>query len=312
MRVLVTGGAGFVGSHVASLALESGFEVAVLDDFSTGSRDNVPRGARVYEVDVRDRDRTQRALRDFSPELVSHQAAQVSVVRSRREPLLDAQVNVIGGLHLLEACAAPGMGVQRFVFASTAAVYADLLEGERAHEDFRLEPRSPYGITKLAFERLLSFYRERRGLATHVLRYSNVYGPRQAADGEAGVVAKFFAAARAGRDLTVFGQRRSGDDGCERDYVFVRDVARANLLALRGELSQPVYNVASGRCWSTRELAERIVCLTGSRSQVAFGPVRDGDVARSLLDPSRLEPRLGSLTELQDGLRETARWYRER
>ncbi|MDF3072009.1 MAG: NAD-dependent epimerase/dehydratase [Polyangiaceae bacterium] len=311
MRVLVTGGAGFIGSHVAALALGAGYEVAVLDDFSSGSRGNLPRNLHVYEVDLRDRERTWRAVRDFAPDLVSHQAAQVSVARSRREPLLDTQINVVGGLHLLEACSAPGVRVRRLVFASTAAVYGDLMEGERANESLRVEPRSPYGITKLAFEQLLAFWSEQRGLPSQVLRYSNVYGPRQAANGESGVVAEFFAAARAGRPLTVFGRRLAGDGGGERDYVYVQDVARANLLALGGELPHFVTNVASGRSTSTRELAERIAALVGSASQVEGAAAREGDVERSVLDPSRVEPHLGPLTPLDVGLRETARWYRE-
>jgi UDP-glucose 4-epimerase len=312
MRVLVTGGAGFIGGHVAALAVRSGFEVAVLDDFSTGHRENVPVGARVYEVDLRDRDGTVRAVRDFQPNWVSHQAAQVSVARSRREPLLDAQINVVGGLHLLEACTAPGANVQRLVFASTAAVYGELLPGERAHERLRPEPRSPYAVTKLAFEQLLAFWRDHHGLQSHVLRYSNVYGPRQAADGESGVVARFFARARASEPLTVFGRRRAGDGGCERDYVYVEDVARANLLALGGELPHPVTNVASGRATTTRALAERIVALCGGGSAIQDEPARAGDVERSLLDPSRVEPLIGPLTDLEAGLRETARFYRER
>ncbi len=312
MRVLVTGGAGFIGSHVAALAVASGYEVAVLDDFSTGSRENVPSGAHVFEVDLRDRERTLRAVRDFSPTVVSHQAAQVSVARSRREPLLDAQINVVGGLHLLEACTSPAAAVQRLVFASTAAIYGDLLEGERAHEGFRVDPRSPYGVTKLAFEQLLAFWTEQHGLISHVLRYSNVYGPRQAPTSESGVVARFFAAARAAQPLTVFGKRRAGDGGCERDYIYVGDVARANLLALRGDLTRAVTNVASGRGTTTRALAERILGIVGDDSRIEDGPARRGDVERSLLDPSHIEPLLGSLTTLDAGLRETARWYRER
>lgn len=311
MRVLVTGGAGFIGSHVVALAIQGGYEVAALDDFSTGSRSNLPAGVAVYEVDLRDREETLRAVRDFAPQRVSHQAAQVSVARSRREPLLDAQINVVGGLHLLEACSAPGLRVERLVFASTAAIYGGLMEGERAHEAFRAEPSSPYGVTKLAFEQLLAFWQEHHGLQSHVLRYSNVYGPRQAPSGESGVVAEFFAAARQGKPLTVFGRRRAGDGGCERDYVYVGDVARANLLALDGQLPHAVTNVASGRATGTRELAERIVELVGSASAVEDAPPRRGDVERSQLDPSRVKERLEWLTALDVGLRETARFYRE-
>jgi UDP-glucose 4-epimerase len=313
MRVLVTGGAGFVGSHVVRDALNAGFEVAVLDNFSTGKHENLPPGVRVLEVDLRDRDGTFRAVADFQPELVSHQAAQASVPVSMKDPRFDAEVNIIGGLNLLDACTAPSSSVRHFVFASTGgAIYGEVPEGEQASESFRLEPKSPYGISKLTFERLLPIYREQRGLAVTVLRYANVYGPRQDPHGEAGVVAIFFDSALAHKNLTVFAKRTLGDGGCIRDYVFVGDAARANLQAMTGKLPHSIMNVGSGRATTTLELAQNILGLTDSRATIEQGGVRAGDIERSLLEISRFAQTLGAPTSLAAGLAETARWYRER
>ena len=313
MRVLVTGGAGFIGSHIVEHALTAGFEVAVLDNLSSGKRENVPSGVPLFTVDLRDREATLEAVADFKPELVSHQAAQASVPTSIKDPRFDAEVNIIGGINLLDACTAPGSSVKQVVFASTGgAIYGEVPEGQRAGEGFQLEPKSPYGISKLTFEKLLGVYREQRGLASNVLRYANVYGPRQDPHGEAGVVAIFFDSALAGQKLTVFAMRQLGDGGCIRDYVYVGDVARANLLALQGKLPHPVMNVGTGSPTTTQQLGERILALTSSGSALLQGPVRAGDIERSLLDVTRFEQTLGAPTPLEQGIGETARWYRER
>jgi UDP-glucose 4-epimerase len=312
MRVLVTGGAGFVGSHIVAEALGAGLEVAVLDDFSTGKRLNVPAGVRVFETDLRDRDATLRALGDFQPDLVSHQAAQASVPVSMKNPRLDAEVNIIGGLNLLDACTAPGSRVKKLVFASTGgAIYGEVPEGQQASETFPREPKSPYGIHKLTFERLLEVYSATRGLSSTVLRYANVYGPRQDPHGEAGVVAIFFEHALSGKSLTVFAKRTPGDGGCIRDYVFVGDVARANVQALTGALTHAVMNVGSGVATTTLDLAQRIARLANSSSRIQDGDVRVGDLERSLLDVRRFQSSLGAPTLLEAGLSETARWYRD-
>lgn len=313
MRVLVTGGAGFVGSHVVQQALALGFEVAVLDNLSSGKRENLPSGVELFLADLRDREATFDVLRRFRPELVSHQAAQASVPTSVKDPKLDAEINIIGGINLLDACTADSSSVKHLVFASTGgAIYGEVPEGQRAGEDFALEPKSPYGISKLTFEKLLRVYREQRGLASTVLRYANVYGPRQDPHGEAGVVAIFFDSALAGQPLTVFAMRREGDGGCIRDYVYVGDVARANVAALQGKLPHAVLNVGTGSPTTTLQLAQQITALTGSRSPIGQGGVRAGDIERSLLNASRFESALGAPTPLEQGLAETARWYRER
>jgi UDP-glucose 4-epimerase len=303
MRLLVTGGAGFIGSHVVEHALAQGAEVAVLDDLSTGKRTNVPAAAAFRQIDLRDREATFKAVRDFGPDVVSHQAAQASVSRSVRDPHYDAEVNVLGGLNVLDACTQPGVSVTRVVFASTGgAIYGEVPEGRRAAEDTAPAPQSPYAISKLAFEQLLRVYEAERGLSSTVLRYANVYGPRQDPHGEAGVVAIFCAAVRGAEPITINARQRAGDDGCVRDYVYVSDVARANLLAARGELGERVLNVGTGVGITTRQLADQIFSAAGRGVPIASAPPRPGDLGRSVLDPTRAQAALGTLVGLERGL----------
>ncbi|HVZ35762.1 MAG TPA: NAD-dependent epimerase/dehydratase family protein, partial [Polyangiaceae bacterium] len=191
MRILVTGGAGFIGSHIADAALARGHEVLVIDDLSTGKRANVPSGARFVELDIRDGKRLHELIGEFRPQVISHQAAQTSVSVSTREPVRDADINVTGSLQLGDA--AVEHGVERLIFASTGgAIYGEVPEGARAKEGDRTTPLSPYACSKLAFETYLTgYFAKERGLKSTVLRYANVYGPRQDPHGEAGVVAIF-------------------------------------------------------------------------------------------------------------------------
>lgn len=305
MRVLVSGGAGFIGSHVVDRMLAEGHEVAVLDNLSTGKRENVPSSAAFFELDLRDRDGVFRAVSEFRPALVSHQAAQASVAVSVREPMLDASVNVLGGLNLLDACIATG-SLERFVFASTGgAIYGEVPEGTRANEETAPNPFSPYAIHKLAFEQLLGVYQRERGLETRTLRYANVYGPRQDPYGEAGVVAIFVDAVLRGNSLRINAKKTVGDDGCVRDYVYVGDVAAANALALRGEIRESVVNVGTGLVTTTRELAVAIMKVAGREVPTTAGDHRAGDLERSVLDSSRLARYVPNSRDLASGLRET-------
>jgi len=309
MRVLVSGGAGFIGSHIVDGALAEGHSVAVLDDLSSGKRSNLPASVPLFEVDLRDRAGVQAVLSEFKPELVSHQAAQASVAVSVREPRLDAEINIIGGLNLLDACVA--QRVQKVVFASTGgAIYGEVPEGARAAEDTRPAPISPYAISKLAFEQLLDVYRTHHGLESAVLRYANVYGPRQDPHGEAGVVAIFFDKALAGGTLRVNALQTEGDSGGVRDYVYVGDVARANLAALAGRLTERVMNVGTGLPVATLELAQHIARICGKELRTVFGPPRAGDIQRSVLDNTRFQRALGGTVPLAEGLRHTFAWYR--
>lgn len=309
MRVLVTGGAGFIGSHVADAALAAGHEVAVLDDLSTGRRENIPEGAAWFEADVRDAAATDAVLAEVRPQAVSHQAAQASVTVSVREPARDARTNVEGSLNVLEACVRHG--VQRFAFASTGgAIYGEVPGDERAGEERPPRPLSPYACAKLAVEHYLDAYAHQHGLARTVLRYANVYGPRQDPHGEAGVVAIFARALLRGEPVRVNARREPGDAGCVRDYVHVDDVVRANLAALDGRITDPVLNVCTGVATDTRTLAEHLRDHLGSASEITSGPHRAGDVERSVLDPTRLLAVLGEVTPLATGLARTADWFR--
>jgi UDP-glucose 4-epimerase len=309
MRVLVTGGAGFIGSHIVDRLLSLGHEVAVLDNLSTGKRENVPAAAKLYVCDLREREAVQRVLAEARPEAVTHQAAQASVAVSVREPKLDAEVNVIGGINLADACLA--VGVKRFVFASTGgAIYGEVPPGQRAKEDTVPVPVSPYAIHKLCFEQLLGVYERYHGLSVSVLRYANVYGPRQDPHGEAGVVAIFFQLIRDGKTLLVNARKTPGDDGCVRDYVYVDDVARMNVLALEGKIQERVVNVGTGEPTATRDLALAMLRIAGREVPLEGRPLRPGDIEVSLLDPTFPLRYLGGLTGLEAGLTQTYPGFR--
>jgi UDP-glucose 4-epimerase len=235
MRVLLSGGAGFIGSHVAECLLARGHKVAVLDDLSSGKKENVPEKTVFYERDIREG--CAEVFEEFRPEALCHQAAQMDVRRSVREPDFDADVNLLGTIRLLENCVR--YGVEKVVFASTGgAVYGEQREFP-APEDHPLHPVSPYGVSKLAGEHYLHFYQAQYEVSYVALRYANVYGPRQDPHGEAGVVAILSGNLAADRVSTING---SGEQ--TRDYVYVEDVARANVLALEGGASPGAYKSA--------------------------------------------------------------------
>ena len=296
MRALVTGGAGFIGSHVADALLARGDEVTVLDNLSNGKRENVPEGARLIEGDIRD---PGAAFAEVRPESVFHLAAQADVRVAVARPDYDADVNVLGTVRVLEAAREHGA---RLVFSSTGgAIYGEC--EEPATEDKALEPLSQYGTSKLAGEQYLATYNRLYGTGHVSLRYGNVYGPRQDPHGEAGVVAIFFNRLAGGETPTVFG------DGTQtRDYVFVGDVARATLMA--AGLDGGVYNVGTGRETSVNELLELCARVAGKEVEPEFAEARAGELQRSVLDPGRAVDELGWRAErsLEDGLRETWEW----
>lgn len=311
MKLLVTGGAGFIGSHIIELALARGWEVAALDNLSSGKRSNLPTGTKLYEVDIRDKAATLSAFQDFQPSAVSHQAAQASVSVSMRDLALDAEVNVLGGIHVAEA--AYRVGAQNFVFASTGgAIYGNIKEGA-ASESHTPDPLSPYAIHKHTFEKLLEVYRTQRLLTPTILRYANVFGPRQDPHGEAGVVAIFLNRAAAGQELAVNGMRKKGDDGCVRDYVYVSDVAEANLRALEGRLDATLLNIGTGVPTDTATLARELLALSpGSLSSIVASEPRTGDVERSVLNGNLYREKVGEFKSLECGLQLTAAWYHQR
>jgi UDP-glucose 4-epimerase len=302
--VLVTGGAGFIGSHVADAFLARGQRVVVLDDLSTGAAARVPAAARLEKADLRHADLAA-LLRGEKIGLVSHHAAQIDVRRSVEDPILDATINVLGTIRLAQACAAAG--VAQLVFASSGgAIYGDP-EGFSADESHPLNPCSPYGVAKLSGEKYLLALALGTRLTITILRYANVYGPRQDGRGEAGVVGIWMKKLLAGQEALI-----NGDGGQTRDFVFVGDVVKANLAAT-DRRAAGVFNIGTGIETSVNELYDRVAEACGTLSPARRGPAKPGEQRRSVLNVDRARKALGltSLTALREGLKETAAWFRK-
>jgi UDP-glucose 4-epimerase len=302
MRILLTGGAGFIGSHVAQRLLARGHEVVVVDALSSGKRENVPEDARFFEEDICSG--CGEIFQEFRPEVLCHQAAQLDVRRSVREPDFDASVNILGTIRLLENCVKHG--VRKVVFASTGgAIYGEQREFP-ATEDHPEYPVSPYGVSKLATERYLHYYRAQYGLPYVALRYSNVYGPRQDPHGEAGVVAIFCRNLAAHKISTING---TGEQ--TRDYVYVEDVARANVMALENGVPSGAYNIGTGVETSVNRLYELLRDISGKNLPPNHGPAKPGEQMRSSIDPAWAGRVLGwrPEVELTAGLEETLRFF---
>lgn len=312
MRVLVTGGAGFIGSCVVRALLSSGHELAVVDDLSTGRPENLPEGVALHDVDILD-DRLHALVTRVSPEAVVHLAAQVDVGASVRDARRDWAVNVEGTGRVARAAAEAG--VRRVVSASSAAVYGEPSAVPLA-EGAPKVPANPYGRSKLAAEGVLAEELRSRAVDFASLRFANVYGERQDWRGEGGVVAVFAAAMTAGLRPAVYGAGMQ-----TRDFVYVGDVASAVLDALAAEgalagpgTDGPAYNVSTGEETSVEELAERIAAVAGYSGAIERLPRRDGDIDRSALDPGKAERVFGwrAATPLGQGLERTVAWFRER
>jgi len=305
-RALLTGGAGFIGSHIADALLARGHHVVVLDDLSTGKRGNVPAGAEFVQLDVRSPD-AARLVREGGFDVVLHQAAQIDVRKSVTDPVHDASINILGALNLLEGVRASASR-PRVIFASTGgAIYGDFVTPPNV-EDFPKDPDSPYGIAKLAVEHYLAYYGRIHGLETMVLRYANVYGPRQDPHGEAGVVAIFCNRLLDGQPLTVFGDGRQ-----TRDYVHVKDVAAANaaaatvVLPAAGRLDTRAMNIGTGVETDVLTLAETLRTVSGRASAIHHAPARPGEQQRSAVSIEKAKRMLGWTPRLTltEGLTDT-------
>ncbi len=306
-KCLVTGGAGFIGSHIVDALIAEGCSVAVIDNLSSGRRENLNSEARLYEVDILDS--MDEVFEKERPEVLFHLAAQISVSRSTREPDFDARTNVEGSINVLQQCVRGG--VARVVYASSAAVYGEPPELP-LREDQVVYPLSPYGISKYVVEYYLYYYRKSADLDYVALRFANVYGPRQDPHGEAGVVAIYSERFLGGEEAVIFGDGRQ-----TRDFVYVEDLAQANLLAADAEIPDdvlPVFNVSSGRQTEINEVFKLVRDYSGSAQEPIHRPPRAGDVYHSYLANDLARRYLGwsPQTGIEQGLRQTVEFFKSR
>ncbi len=303
MRILVTGGAGFIGSHVVDAYVGQGHEVIVVDDLSSGKKEYVHPKVRFVQGDICDIT-TEELFAQERPQVLNHHAAQASVARSVEDPTFDASINIMGVINLLKCCVR--YGVEKVIFASTGGALYGEPETLPVSEDHPVTPKSPYGVSKYSGENYVRCYSEIYGISYAILRYANVYGPRQDPHGEAGVVAIFTQAMLEDRPPSIFG------DGTQtRDFLYVSDVARANVLALTTRENVTV-NIGTGQETSINELYERIAQQTGYARPPQYAPPRPGDVYRIALNPQQALKKLGWTheTSLDQGLRLTVDSFR--
>lgn len=304
MRILVTGGAGFIGSNVADRFVAEGHEVAVFDDLSSGFREFVPAAARFFQGDLADAAAVDAAIAQFRPEVVDHHAAQIDVRKSVADPVWDARINVLGSIGLLQACTRHG--VRKVVYASTGgALYG---EGRTlpATEDHPINPEAPYGASKHTVEHYLYLWRLLHGLDFTVLRYPNVYGPRQNPHGEAGVNAIFIGLMLEGKRPRIF-----GDGEAVRDYLYVDDVVEANVLALT-QASGEMLNIGTGVGTSVNDIVRELQAIIGTSEGAIHEAARPGEIQRIYLDATRAKQVLGWVPRVSfaEGLRRTVEWSR--
>jgi UDP-glucose 4-epimerase len=305
MKILVTGGAGFIGSHVVDAYLELGHEVVVVDNLSSGSIGNLNPKAKFYKMDIRDSD-IEDLFKNEKPDVVNHHAAQMDVRKSVEDPIYDADVNIIGSLNLLQNCIR--YGVKKFIFASTGGAIYGEQDYFPADEEHPTRPLSPYGVAKLTVEKYLYFYKEVHGLNYVVLRYANIYGSRQNPHGEAGVVAIFTSKMLKGEQPVI-----NGDGFQTRDYTFVGDVVRANVLALSYEKSD-VFNIGTGIETDVNTLFQKLKQLTGANCDEFHGPAKPGEQRRSVISYEKIYKTLGwkPMTSLDEGLRLTVEFFKNK
>ncbi len=304
MKVLVTGGAGFIASHVVDCYLQHGFEVVIVDDLSTGRTSNLNPAAAFYRLDIRS-PQLGEIFEKERPDYVNHHAAQMDVRRSVAQPLFDADVNILGSVNLIEC--AKRYQVKRFVYISTGGAVFGEPEYLPCDEGHPINPICQYGISKHTVEHYLYLYYTIYGLNYTVLRYPNVYGPRQDPHGEAGVVAIFTGQMLADKQVVI-----NGDGEQLRDYAYVGDCAQANLLALTTDAGSGIYNLGSGRGTTVNQIFEELKTITGYQRSPVHGPAKVGETRRIYLDARKAQQELGWVPEvsLEDGLTNTVAYFK--
>lgn len=304
MKVLVTGGAGFIGSHVVDTYIKHGYQVVIIDDLSTGRKSNINPEADFYQMDIRSPE-IESLFEKERPDYINHHAAQMDVRRSVVDPLFDADVNIRGSINLMEN--ARKFGIQRFVYISTGgAVYGEPLYLP-CDEDHPINPICPYGASKHTVEHYLFMYHTNYGLPYTVLRYPNVYGPRQDPHGEAGVVAIFTGQMLAGEQVVI-----NGDGEQERDFVYVGDCAQGNLLALTQVDTTGIFNLGSEKGTTVNEIFSCLAEITGYTKEPVYGPAKLGETRKIFLKANKAKERLGwtSSVPLETGMQNTVEYFR--
>ena len=302
-KILVTGGAGFIGSHIVDIYVENGYKVFVADNLSSGKKENINKKADFVKIDIRDK-KLKDLINDEKINYINHHAAQISVSKSVKDPYYDADVNILGTVNILESCIKSK--VEKIVFASSGGTVYGEISKFPATERLPLEPVTPYGISKATIEHYLKFYYREYKLKYVSLRYSNVYGPRQDPHGEAGVVAIFCNLMIKGDVPTI-----NGDGKYIRDYVFCTDVARANLLALKKHITGS-FNVGTNSGTDVNELFQYIAKLFNFKGKPEYGPARPGDIRKSILSYESIKNKLNWKPEvkLKEGLEKTLDFFK--
>ncbi|MEA2015810.1 MAG: SDR family NAD(P)-dependent oxidoreductase [Actinomycetota bacterium] len=304
MNILVTGGAGFIGSNVVAALVEKGYKVVVVDDLSTGKKENLNPDVQFFNIDLRDKDALNKVFQKIKPEVIYHTAAQIDVRKSAADPTFDASVNIIGSINLFEL--ALKYNVRRIIFSSTGGALYGEPESLPAGEDTLIAPLAPYGVSKYCTEQYLNYFKRMYEIERVILRYANVYGPRQDPLGEAGVIAIFTGRILNGENPIIY-----GDGNQTRDYVYVDDIVKANLLAMDGK--QGIYNIGTGIETPVNELVKMFSTVLNKDIKPVYEPPRKGEVQRISLDGTKANKELGFIPQfsLEEGLKKTIKWYEE-
>jgi len=306
MRILITGGAGFIGSHIVDGCIQKRYEVVIVDNLSTGKKDNINPKAKFYNVDITNYEELEKVFKKEKPQVVNHHAAQIDVRKSVANPQYDANINIIGSLNLLELCVK--YKVEKFIFASSGGTIYGECKGKPAPKENSLySPESPYGCAKLSVEYYMNYYNKVYGLKTVSLRYGNVYGPRQDPFGEAGVVAIFINRMLNNQEVIIYGDGRQ-----MRDFIFISDVVEANMRCITKNLNFGIYNVGTQKATSVNELFKIISKILKYDKSPVYQPPRKGELFKSYLCIDKIKKELGwqPKISLQKGIEETIRYFK--